>query len=259
MTKSAKNRRRVISIIQVVLVVVALGGGGWLAYKYLSYRSAASVYEGLKSSAVGADGAATVAEAATIDDAAGDTGSATVDFDTLSKKCPDLVGWIHIDDVDLDFPVVQGTDNEHYLTYDATGSQSAYGAVFMDCRNKSLADDLHVLVYGHNMIGGGMLSPLTQYTEQSFFANGTGTFWIATPEATYHYQIFAVSVVEPDDAIYTVGYENTEVFDEFVQTIKSKSLYDTGVDVSGQDRVLTISTCSRPNRLVISAKLVQAS
>lgn len=235
MAEQKKSRKKLIGIVQLVLLAVAVAGAGWLVWRFVGYSQYDAVYTNLAKEHVDGE---------------------DIDFDALAAECPDLIGWIHLDDVNLDFPLVQGEDNEHYLHYDATGEFSWNGAIFLDYRNNSLTDDLHTIVYGHNMLVGGMLSPLTQYKEESFYKGGTGAFWIATPTATYHYQIFAVSIVAPDDDIYTVGYKNTDVFDAFVQQIKEESIYDTGVSASGKDRVLTISTCSRPNRLVLSAKLV---
>lgn len=184
-------------------------------------------------------------------------GRQKVDLDALIGDYPNAVGWIHLDDADIDYPIVQGSDNSYYLSHDATDAYSISGAVFLDYRNKSLANDLYALVYAHNMLDNSMFSLLTQYQDQSFYESGKGTFWVATPEATLYYQVFAVNVVDKTDDIFTVGFTGTDDFSAFVGSIKGRSLYDTGVEVSGTDQVITLSTCSDYNRLVISAKLVE--
>lgn len=237
-----KHTKSILTKVQVVLAVLAVAGLAYLGWKGAGYLQSRSLYSSVRE--------AYAKEAS--------SGSETIDFDALTKDYPNAVAWIHFDSDELaiDYPVIKGDDNEFYLRHDLNGDYSLNGTIFLDYRNNSLADDLHTLVYGHNMLDGSMFSNLSKFTDESFYTADTSTFWIATPEATYHYQIFAVSIVDPYSDAYTVGYENAEVFDAFVQQLKEASLYDTGVSASGTDHVVTLSTCSRPNRLVVSAKLV---
>lgn len=230
--------------VQVVLALVAACGVVWLIWTAASYLNARGFYDGVREA---------YASEASIDAAA-----ESIDFDALTAEYPNAVAWIHFNDanIKIDYPVMQTDDNSYYLTYDAAGNQSKYGAIFLDYRNSSLAADLHTIIYGHNMLDEGMFGGLHKYDDESYFKNNDTTFWVATKDHVYTYEIFAVAVVDPEDSIYTVGYKNAEVFDAFVQTIKDQSIYDTGVSVSGTDHVLTLSTCSIPNRLVVSAKLV---
>ncbi|MBQ9003371.1 MAG: hypothetical protein IJ087_16095, partial [Eggerthellaceae bacterium] len=61
-------------------------------------------------------------------------------------------------------------------------------------------------------------------------------------------------IVDPSDDTYQVGFTNTQAFDAFARQLKERSMYDTGVEVAGYDHVITLSTCSSSNRLVLSAK-----
>ena len=90
----------------------------------------------------------------------------------------------------------------------------------------------------------------------SVYNKGTGAFYIYTPKGAYRYKIFAVNVVDPTDDAYQVGFTNTLAFAAFVKQLKANSMYDTGVDVAGYDHVVTLSTCSDTNRLVVCAKRV---
>lgn len=242
-----KHTKSLLTKVQFVLAAVAVAGGAWLAWTAFDYSQAKGVYDGIREAyANESDASATTAE--------------SINFDALTKDYPNAIGWIHFDaeDTKVDYPIVQGTDNEHYLHYDATDTYSRYGSIFLDYRNNSFTTDLHTIVYGHNMLDDGMFGGLHKFDDEEYFKNNPTTFWIATPNGVYHYQIFAVNVVYPDDEIFTVGYKNTEVFDAFVQKIKAESIYDTGVSVSGKDQVVTLATCNNPNtqRFVISAKLV---
>lgn len=238
-----KHSTSVLTKVQVVLAIVAVAGVAWLGWKAVGYLEAQGYYAGMR-------------EAYASDTT---SGSEHIDFASLTADYPTAVAWIHFDsaDVNIDYPVLQGDDNEFYLRHNGEGEWIEPGSIFLDYRNNSLADDLHSIMYGHNMMDGSMFSDLSKYVDEDFYTDETSTFWVATPEATYYYEIFSVTIVDPYSDIYTVGYENTDVFDAFVKQVKEASLYDTGVSVSGTDRVLTLSTCQRPNRLVISAKLVE--
>ena len=177
-----------------------------------------------------------------------------IDFASLKEQYPDVVAWLKMDDVNISYPIVKGADNEHYLYYDPAGQENIDGSIFLDARAKSLDTDMYDILYGHNMLDESMFGPLDNYTNQEFYEKGTGTFYIYTPEASYRYKIFAVNIVDPSSDAYQMGFTNVEVFGSFVQGLKNASMYDTGVDVAGYDHVVTLSTCSDTDRLVLSAK-----
>ena len=233
--------RRVLTAIQIVILVLVVAGVVWLVNKSTGYSQAQQIYHEIET-------------AYAFEPIDGD--SSSIDFAALQEKYPDVKAWLKMDDVDISYPIVQGTDNEYYLHYDAAGNENIDGSIFMDYRNRSLSD-LHVLVYGHNMLDESMFGQLDEYMNEEFYRKGTGAFTIFTPEGSYRYQIFAVDIVDPMDDVYQVGYQNPTVFAGFVKQLKANSMYDTGVEVSGGDHVVTLSTCSNEDRLVLSAKRIQ--
>ena len=242
---STKTKKRAILIAQIALAIVAVACAAWLVVKAVGYNQAQLVYREM--------------QAAYADDlGSGFDPDAGVNFDELKQKYPDVVGWLKMDDLDISYPIVQTTDNDHYLHYDAAGAPSIDGAIFLDYRNNSFADDLHALVYGHNMLDGSMFGTLQKYTDERFYKNGKGTFAIYTPTGAYQYEIFAVQVVDADNGAYTVGYKTAEVFDAFMRNLKEGSMYDTGVGLESLDHVVTLSTCTDTDRLIVSGKRIQA-
>ena len=226
-----------MTAVQVVIALLMAAGLAWLVVKLVGYAQAQQVYRDIEAAYAGES----------------DDGF-TVDFDALRGQYPDVVAWIKMDDVDVSYPIVQGDDNEHYLHYDPSGAASVDGSIFLDSRNKSLDSDLYALVYGHNMLDESMFGRLDDYASEDFYRRGAGTFSIFTPDGTYRYQIFAANIVDPADQAYTTGFTDTQVFDAFVKQLKENSMYDTGVEVAGGDHVITLSTCSDADRLVLSAK-----
>ena len=238
-------RRRAILVAQIALAIVALACGAWLAAKMVGYSQAQQVYREL--------------EIAYTDDLGSDFNpDANINFDELTRQYPDVVGWLKMDDLDISYPIVQTTDNDHYLYYDSTDTPSIAGAIFLDYRNNSFSDDLHSLVYGHNMLDGSMFSNLLKYIDEQFYRDGKGTFAIYTPTGVYEYKIFAVQVVDANDGAYTVGYKTAEVYDAFTRNLKEGSMYDTGVELGSLDHVVTLSTCTDIDRRIVSGKRIQA-
>ena len=232
------TKKRVISAIQIVLLLLVIAGIVWIAFKVVSYNQAQKVYQDIER--------AYAAEATEAD-------VSSVNFTDLQELHPGVFAWLKMDDVDISYPIMHGTDNEHYLYYGPDEEPNIDGSIFMDYRNKSF-DDLHVLLYGHNMLDESMFGQLDEYMSEEFYRKGTGAFTIFTPEKAYRYKIFAVNVVDETDDVYQTGYQNTTVFGGFANQLKENSMYDTGVTVTGTDHVVTLSTCSIYDRMILSAK-----
>ncbi len=224
--------------------MLVVAGVAWLVFKMVGYGQAQRIYQQIDA-----------AYAADLDGTY-EGEPAPIDFAAVQKEYPDVVAWLKMDDVDVNYPIVQGSDNDHYLHFDPSGAENIAGSIFLDYRNKSLDTDLYALIYGHNMRDESMFGKLDDYTSEDFYRKGTGAFCIYTPKGSYRYKIFAVNVVDPTNDVYQTGFTNTQAFAAFAKQLKESSMYDTGVDVSGSDHVVTLSTCSNSDRLVLIAKRV---
>ena len=238
----AAKTKKAITAVQVIIGVLVVVALAWLAFKLVGYNQAQQVYRTID--------AAYASEV----EGAYDGGPSPIDFASLQAQYPDVVAWLKMDDVDISYPIVKGADNDYYLHCDPAGADNIAGSIFLDYRAKSLDTDLYDLVYGHNMRDESMFGQLDNYLDEDFYRKGTGAFYIYTPRASYRYKIFAVDVVNPSSDVYQMGFTNTQVFSAFVKKLKESSIYDTGVEVAGSDHVVTLSTCSDSDRLVLSAK-----
>ena len=235
------SKRKTITVIQAIIGVFVVACAAWLIMKALGYQQAQQVYHDIET-----------AYASEVSGASAD--ASPIDFAALQKEYPDVVGWIKMDDVDVSYPIVQGKDNDYYLSHDPANKDNIDGSIFLDYRNKSLSNDLYALVYGHNMLDESMFGQLDNYVNESFYKAGTGSFSIYTPQGSYRYKIFAVNIVDPNDDTYQMGFTSTDTFGAFVRLLKERSMYNTGVEVTGSDHVITLSTCSSSDRLALSAK-----
>lgn len=237
------DKRKAITTLQVVIGVLVLAGAAWLTFKFIGYNQAQQIYRDIETAYASETDVPPSAENAN-----------PIDFASLQEQYPGIVAWLKMDDVDISYPIVQGADNDYYLSHDPAGQDNIAGSIFADYRTKSLDTDLHAIIYGHNMRDESMFGQLDNYTSEDFYNKGTGSFTLYTPNGTYRYKIFAANIVDPTDDTYQTGFNNTQVFAAFVKQLKENSMYDTGVEVAGFDHILTLSTCSDTNRLALSAK-----
>lgn len=120
-----------------------------------------------------------------------------IDFESLRQINPDIVAWIKIEAAGIDYPVVQGEDNEHYLHYTFLGEANIAGSIFLDYRNKADLSDDKIILYGHNMRDGSMFAALKNLeVEEAPIAV------LYTPEETLQYQLSGENYVSPVNEIY---------------------------------------------------------
>lgn len=173
-----------------------------------------------------------------------------VDFDSLLRINPDTVGWLSIPDTPINYPVVKGADNETYLGRSFERKKSKAGAVFMDEGNSQNPLDRNTILYGHNMGGGrqDMFGSLLSYKEVEYFKEHPYIQFDTISNTYGYWQIFAVldlDIRAEDFNYLKLGFADQDDFTEWVKTAQDLSLYDTEIEVSPKDKVLTLSTCDR--------------
>lgn len=177
-----------------------------------------------------------------------------VDLKKMNEQNPDVVGWIQINALGISYPILHGPDNDYYLHRLPDGKYNAAGSLFLDYSNKNL-EDLHTLVYGHNMRDGSMLAGTLKYLNREFYEQNGGEVFLHTLDGVWRYELLSIAQVPPDDPIYTLGFSENEQYAKFLEEVKAKSVYETSVPVTEQDKLLTLSTCTKDgkNRIVFSA------
>lgn len=183
-------------------------------------------------------------------------------YEALYEENQDFVGWLSIEDMKIDYPVMQCEDDEYYLHHDFYGGDSKYGCLYV--RNRADCDSgTNFIIYGHNMKDGSMFGDLDFYLQESFYLeHPIISFDTLYEERTYEIiAVFRSQVYHSDDDVfkYYQFYEadTEEEFNDFYRNIKELSLYDTGVEAAFGDTFLTLSTCAyhvTDGRLVVVAK-----
>ncbi|WP_277238723.1 class B sortase [Merdimonas faecis] len=169
-----------------------------------------------------------------------------VNFDELLAVNPDTIGWIRFspEPAIINYPIVQGEDNEEYLHKTFSANENTLGAIFLNAGNSPDFSDRNSIVYGHRMKDGSMFRHLQDYEDQSFWESNP-YFYIYTPdgrEITYH--IYSVGQVEDTSDTYLTSFASDEDYQAFLDMTKEISLYDAGVEVTTEDTIVTLSTCT---------------
>ena len=167
----------------------------------------------------------------------------TVDFAVLQAQNPDIVGWIYSEGTVINYPILQGEDNQQYLRRLYDGTKSTLGSIFLDFRNLSDFSDLNSLVYGHNIRSGQMFASLSDYRDQAYYEEHP-VIWLLTPDKDYRIDLLAGLVVPSDSEVYEI-YSYPEELLEGLEYVCSESTFDPGVvDLEAVERIVTLSTCS---------------
>ena len=155
------------------------------------------------------------------------------------------IGYIYIPSIDCRLPMVQGDDNDYYLTHTFNKEYSANGCLFEDYRINGGLSASQIIIYGHNMRNGAMFGKLKNYQDYSFWNNsGNDVLYIYTGNVIKEYKIFSCYISETISDTYTFNFPTLESMRDYAVNMKAKSMYDTGVDVSTATQVITLSTCT---------------
>lgn len=179
----------------------------------------------------------------------------------------DFVGYLDIPGVNLSLPVVQTVDNEIYLGKNFYGTSTKYGCPFVAHENNILQLDMNTIIYGHHMNDGTIFGALDKYKKIDGF-KAAPVIEFNTLYGNYKWKVIAAFITNAeteDDGGYAFNYFFTnlttkEHFASYLNEIAQRSLYDTGVDVNSDDKILTLSTCSHEfdnARFVVVARLVR--
>ena len=182
-----------------------------------------------------------------------------VDFDALSKENKDTVAYLKVNNTNIDYIVVKGKNNSYYLTHNFKKKWSNAGWVFADYRNNFDDNDKNIIVYGHNMRSGSMFGTLKNVLKKEWYLDDDNRkITFVTKSGTYYYDIFSIYTIKSEEYYITTDFSDIN-FLEFVNKIKSRSIYDFNVDVDESDNILTLSTCTTggKKRVVVHAKRIE--
>ena len=274
--KSSKAKMDPVSrVILIVSIIVFLGSGGFLLYKYVgeplllmwelsSYKSdyqsedVSHAENGIwnNGSLSGDDEEEERLEDGTL-----------ASFATIRKLNKEIVGWISVPDTPIDYPVAQAKDNVFYLRHNVNKEYNGAGCPFLDYRNDVKPDSgtRNLIIYGHHLRNGTMFATLKKYNSLKFYKQNP-VFRFDTIYDRGEWIIFSNFRATTSWATGTpFNYIQTEFKDDaeflnFIGELKKRSLISTPVDVRADDQLLLLSTCSYEKknwRQVIAARRIR--
>ena len=183
----------------------------------------------------------------------------TVDFNKLKEQNNETVAWIKVNNTNVEYPVVKSTNNSFYLNHSFDKSKNSAGWIFADYRNKFDSTDKNIVVYGHNMRDGSMFGSMKNILNSDWYDNEKNTnITLYTENEKCIYKVFSIYKIESEDYYIKTEFSNDKEFEQFVNTIKKRSIKEFDIDVSKSDNILTLSTCANNNkyRVVLHAKRI---
>ena len=182
-----------------------------------------------------------------------------VDFEGLNEKNTDIVAWLKVRGTTIEHPVVQSQDNAYYLKHSLDKSYNLSGWIFADYRNRIDGTDKNIVIYGHNIKSGKQFGSLKNVLKKEW-ANDTENRYITfeTNGKNNIYEVFSTYEIEAEAYYATTSFSNDQAFENFLEVLKSRSNYDYKTEVSGEDQILTLSTCGNNNkyRVVLHARKI---
>jgi len=228
-------------ILLVICLIVFVGSAGILANYYLEGWRAQNAMEGL--------GDLKNAK----QDLKTDKGTVIAKYVDLYLANDDIIGWIKVDDTNIDYPVMQTLNSpEYYLDRNFEEEYEASGTPFMDVGSDIFLPTSNFLIYGHHMKNGTMFHDLMKYEDYDFYKEHT-TFKFDTiykgGQGIYEVVAVCYSQIYPENSnkfkYYTYAGITTESeFNEYIKGIKDLSIIDTGVTAEYGDQLVTLSTCA---------------
>ncbi|MGT2783954.1 class B sortase, LPKTxAVK-specific [Streptococcus merionis] len=178
-------------------------------------------------------------------------------FEPLMALNASTIAYVYAPGTMLDEPVVQGTDNSHFLQYTIDGQYSPYlGTVFMDYENSKNFDDSLTWLFGHargnTVPDHRMFNDVNFYEDQTYFDQHRYVV-IETPERKYYYEAAFFIIVPETTGFYRTSFESKEVFAEQLSTVsKDARTKAQNIIINPDDKYIVLSTCREEDETIRS-------
>lgn len=181
-----------------------------------------------------------------------------VDFNGLKKTNPDVVGWLKVNGTNINYPFVQSSDNDYYLTHSFNKSYNGGGWVFLDYRNNG-TNNKNTIIYAHGRSNKTMFGTLKNVLNNGWL-NNTNNYVIKISTETENslWQIFSVYRIPTTSDYLQTNFNDETEYQNFLDMIKDRSSHNFDTNVSSTDNILTLSTCyNNSDKMVVHAKLIK--
>ena len=185
---------------------------------------------------------------------------------SLKQENSDIVGFLEIENTNISYPVVQGNDNEYYMTHNYKKEKSKNGSIFLDKDYDWNIVENNYLIYGHNLNNGTMFQELLKYENENYYKeHPTILFTTIDEEQTFDIiSVFKSKVYYTSDNVFKyyffINPKTEEKYNDYIKNIKQESLYKIEKTANYGTQLITLSTCSyhvKDGRFVIVGAKVE--
>lgn len=183
-----------------------------------------------------------------------------INISRLKEINIDTVGWIRVDQTNINYPIVQTTDNDYYIDHNFYKKYNKNGWIFGDYRNTWDGLKKNTIIYGHHLLNKTMFGSVSNMFTEDWQKNSNHLISVKTETTTYTWAIFSVYEI-PTELYYLANeFTSEDSFKNFVSTLKSRTVYDFDVNISNTANIITLSTCNDSNngRLVVHGALISS-
>ena len=181
-----------------------------------------------------------------------------VDFSDLKRTNPDVVGWLKVNGTNINYPFVQSSDNDYYLTHSFNKSYNGGGWVFLDYRNNG-TNNKNTIIYAHGRSDKTMFGTLKNVLNNGWL-NNTNNYVIKISTETENslWQVFSVYRIPTTSDYLQTNFNDDIEYQNFLDMIKDRSGHNFDTNVASTDNILTLSTCyNNSDKMVVHAKLIK--
>lgn len=182
---------------------------------------------------------------------------AKIDLEALRQVNPDVIGWIRIPQSKINYPLLQGEDNDYYLNHAWDHRETSVGSIYLEHRSSADLTDYNTIVYGHNMNDGSMFAGLRNYATMGYWEKHPYVY-LTTDDGVLRYEVFSSYKADIDSVTYGLSFQQKETKANFLINALEQTKLDTKIVPEENDRILTLSTCSGAGyttRWVVHARL----
>lgn len=245
--KNKKYKKVIFNLIVYMILLLVLVYSGVKIYKwYKDNNKNNEIAEQIKGTVV-------------VEEKSEDKEEYTIDFNKLKEQNKETVAWIKVNNTNIEYPVVKTKNNEFYLNHSFDKSENLGGWIFADYKNKFNGTDKNIVIYGHNMKDNSMFGTMQKILNPEWYNNEENTNIILKTEGkNYIYKVFSIYRIENEDYYIKTEFNNDSEFEQFLNTLKARSIRNFNMDMLESDSILTLSTCDNNNkyRVVLHAKKI---
>lgn len=178
---------------------------------------------------------------------------------SLLQLNPQTVGWLKVNGTNIDYPVVQGTNNKYYLDHNFNFEEDKDGWVYMDYRDDPVNISKNTIIYAHNRYYSGVMFGTLYKAQYASWYNNKDNQIISfdTLYGEHKWKVFSIYKTPVTSDYLQVKFSDDNEWFNWINKMKSRSIHNFNIDIKADDKVLTLSTCAPKGRLVIHAVMIE--